>query len=119
MALWDEAAKLVGEGIADAADVDAALVHGPGLRWAVMGPYLTMQLANAGGMAGAMDHFGPIVEHYANQEGQATLRHDPRVTALIAEGIAERAAGRSVAELAKARDAMLTDILDVLAKYDR
>ena len=119
MALWDEAAKLVGEGIADAADVDAALVHGPGLRWAVMGPYLTMQLANAGGMAGAMDHFGPIAEHYANQEGQATLRHDPRVTKLIAEGIAERAAGRSVAELAKARDAMLTDILDVLAKYDR
>ena len=41
------------------------------------------------------------------------------MTKLIAEGIAERAAGRSVAELARDRDAMLTDILDVLAKYDR
>lgn len=119
IALWDEAARLVGEGIADAADVDAALVHGPGLRWAVMGPYLTMELANAGGMAGAMAHFGPVAEHYAGREGQATLRHDPRVTELIAEGIAMRAAGRSVDELAAARDDMLTDVLEALAKYDR
>ena len=119
MALWDEAAKLVGEGVADAADVDAALVHGPGLRWAVMGPYLTMQLANAGGMAGAMAHFGPVVDHYAAREGQSPRRHDPRVTQLIAEGIAERAAGRSLDELARARDEMLTDVLETLAKYDR
>ena len=119
IALWDEAARLVGEGVADAADVDAALVHGPGLRWAVMGPYLTMQLANAGGMAGAMAHFGPVAEHYAGKAGPATLRHDPRVTELIAEGIAERAAGRSVDELAAARDDMLTDVLEALAKYDR
>ena len=119
IALWDEAAKLVGEGVADAADVDAALVHGPGLRWAVMGPYLTMQLANAGGMAGAMAHFGPIAEHYAERDGQATLRHDPAVTELIAEGIEKRARGRSVDELAAARDDMLTDVLEVLAKYDR
>ena len=119
IALWDEAARLVGEGVADAADVDAALVHGPGLRWAVMGPYLTMELANAGGMAGAMAHFGPVAEHYAGRQGQATLRHDPRVTELIAEGIAKRAAGRSLDELAKARDDMLTDALEALAKYDR
>ena len=119
IALWDEAARLVGEGVADAADVDAALVHGPGLRWAAMGPYLTMKLANPGGMAGAMAHFGPVAEHYAGQDGQATLRHDPRVTELIAAGIAERAAGRSVEELAEARDHMLTDMLEVLAKYER
>ena len=120
LALWDEAARLVGEGVADAADVDAALVHGPGLRWAVMGPYLTLQLSNAGGLAGAMAHFGPVAEHYAKQEGGQSPRYNnPRVKELIAEGIEQRAAGRSNAELAEDRDAMLTDILEVLAKYDR
>ena len=37
---------------AEPEDVDRAVMHGPGLRWALMGPYLTYHL---GGGAGAAD----------------------------------------------------------------
>jgi len=53
-ALWREALHLVAEGIASVADVDTAISAGPGLRWALMGPYLTFHLA---GGVGGIDHF--------------------------------------------------------------
>ena len=39
-ALWREAVNLMKEGVADVRDIDNALVHGPGLRWATIGPSL-------------------------------------------------------------------------------
>jgi carnitine 3-dehydrogenase len=53
-ALWREALHLVAEGIASVADFDTAISAGPGLRWALMGPYLTFHLA---GGVGGIDHF--------------------------------------------------------------
>src|SRR6185437_2876571 len=53
-ALWREAVHLVAEGVADVADVDAAIAYGPGLRWAIMGPHLTFHLA---GGVGGIEHF--------------------------------------------------------------
>ncbi len=49
-ALVNEAIWLVGNGIASATDVDLALRAGPGLRWALMGPFLTGMLASPGGL---------------------------------------------------------------------
>ncbi len=43
-ALWREAFHLVGTGAATVADIDAAIAHGPGLRWALMGPCLLNHL---------------------------------------------------------------------------
>ena len=37
-ALWQEAYSLVERGVATVADIDTAIAHGPGLRWAVLGP---------------------------------------------------------------------------------
>ena len=117
-ALWREAADLVAQGVATAADLDASLVHGPGLRWAVMGPVLTYHLGNPGGLAGSEAHFGPVVEHYARQEGTET-RRDSRATALMMEGVEQQAAGRSFEELAAERDEKLTIILEALARHGR
>ena len=59
-ALLCEAFRLLLSGTASAADIDTAVSHGPGLRWAFMGPFLTMHLAGGeGGMRGALRHFGP------------------------------------------------------------
>ncbi|MBS7631194.1 3-hydroxyacyl-CoA dehydrogenase family protein, partial [Candidatus Bathyarchaeota archaeon] len=41
VALWREALDLVDKGVATVEDVDKAVRTGPGLRWAIMGPYLT------------------------------------------------------------------------------
>ena len=38
-ALWQEAYSLVERGVATVADIDTAISHGPGLRWAVLGPF--------------------------------------------------------------------------------
>jgi len=59
-ALFREAVHIVAEGIVSAADVDRAVRHGPGLRWALMGPYLTYHLGGgAGGFRHYMEHLGP------------------------------------------------------------
>ena len=38
------------------ADVDAAIAHGPGLRWALLGPFLNLHLS--GGQGGIGELFG-------------------------------------------------------------
>lgn len=48
-ALWREAVNLVAENIADVAAVDAALVHGPGLRWSVVGAHMAYHLGGGPG----------------------------------------------------------------------
>src|SRR5205814_5488320 len=56
--LFNEAARLVLEGVASVQDVDAAVAHGPGMRWAFFGPFMTMHLAGGtSGMAGAFQKF--------------------------------------------------------------
>lgn len=63
-ALLTEAYSLVSRGIASPEDVDAAVTNGPGLRWALAGPYMTNVLGGGGGKDG-FDHFfkhlGPAV----------------------------------------------------------
>src|SRR3954449_2593358 len=48
-ALWQEAFHLVASGVVSVADVDAAIAHGPGLRWALLGPFLNLHLSGGAG----------------------------------------------------------------------
>lgn len=58
-ALFREAVHLVTAGIATAQDVDAAIATGPGLRWALMGPFLIYHLGGgAQGIEGYLEHLG-------------------------------------------------------------
>ena len=58
-ALWREVVNIVSEGIADVDVVDAALIHGPGLRWAVAGANMTYHLGGrSGGMSDYLQHLG-------------------------------------------------------------
>ena len=44
-------------------EVDAAIVYGPGLRWALMGPFLTLHLAGGEqGMRHMLAQFGPALK---------------------------------------------------------
>ena len=66
-ALWREAFYLVSNDICSAEDVDTAITNGPGLRWAIYGPYLNMQLANHKGFKTAMHHLGePMMQWWAD-----------------------------------------------------
>ena len=110
--LWKEAVQLVAEGVVSVSDADAAIAYGPGLRWALMGPHLTFHLAGGeGGMTHFMHHIAPAAQTWIDDGGQPWLTSE--VQKLIIDGVAEEAAGRSIADIAKWRDRKLVDILKV------
>lgn len=109
-ALWREAVNIVAEGIADVASVDAALVHGPGLRWSVIGAHMAYHLGGGqGGMEHYLKHLGP------SQERRWATLGTPRLTAEVCkrlmEGVVAEAAGRSIDELEAERDRSLLRVL--------
>ena len=117
-ALWREAINLVMEEVASLEDVDKAIAHGPGLRWAIMGPHMLFSLASGGhGMRGFCEHFGPPINGWWETMGQPTIT--PEVTDRLAAGVEKEEAGRSFAELAAERDEKLIRILQALAAADR
>lgn len=113
-AMWREALHMVAAGEATVEEIDTAITAGPGLRWAIMGPCLTFHLAGGdGGMAHMLDHFGPCLE-----APWTRLQAPPLTTALrerMVDGCTREAAGRSIAELVRERDAGLVTILKALA----
>jgi 3-hydroxyacyl-CoA dehydrogenase len=113
-ALYREAVSLVAEGVATVADVDRAIAHGPGLRWAFMGPHLTYHLGGgAGGYRHYLDHLGPT--QVARWADQTTPALTPALIDTLVAGIEEATAGESPATLARRRDAALV----ALAKIKR
>lgn len=109
-ALYREAVHLVEQGVASVADIDAALCNGPGLRWALMGPHMTYHLGGGeGGIAGYLAHLGPSQLRRWESLGNPGL--GPEVQQAIVAGVAEEAAGRSIAELEARRDEGLLALL--------
>jgi 3-hydroxyacyl-CoA dehydrogenase len=117
-ALYREAVHIVAEGIADVADVDRALVEGPGLRWSIQGAHLTYHLGGGdGGIRHYLDHLGPSQEKRWAALGNPSLT--PEVKDMIVHGVEDEAAGRSIAELAAERDAMLIETLKLRTRRRR
>jgi L-gulonate 3-dehydrogenase len=65
LALIGEALHLVGEGVCDPEDVDKAVTHGLGLRWALMGPFAAGHLNADEGYAAYMRKFRPTIQAIA------------------------------------------------------
>ena len=109
-ALWREAVNIVAAGIADVAEVDAALVHGPGLRWSVVGAHMAYHLGGGpGGIEYYLKHLGPSQERRWATLGSPRLT--PDLCALLVEGVLAEAGARTVAELEAERDAGLRRVL--------
>jgi carnitine 3-dehydrogenase len=109
-ALWREAVNIVAEGIAKVADVDAALVHGPGLRWSVVGSHMGYHLGGGpGGIEHYLSHLGPSQERRWATLGTPSLT--PELCRLLIDGVAEEVAGRSLEMLAAERDDALIRVI--------
>lgn len=72
-ALLNEAFRLVADGYASVADVDAAIKHGLALRWSFMGPFETIDLNAPNGVAEYIERYDGI---YANLHSQMQDRSD-------------------------------------------
>jgi carnitine 3-dehydrogenase len=116
-ALWQEAYSLVERGVATVADIDTAISQGPGLRWAILGPFLNKHLSGGpGGIAHDLEHLGPPTEKWWRDLRQVT--HTPELKAKIVAGVDDELAGMDVAELVARRDAVLHALLAAKARTE-
>ena len=115
-ALWRENLHLVADGVATTEELDAAIVYGPGLRWALMGVNLTFHLAGGqAGMRAMLEQFGPALQLPWTRLEAPELTDD-LIERMVA-GTAAQAAGRSVAELERRRDEFLVRLLELVSEY--
>jgi 3-hydroxyacyl-CoA dehydrogenase len=116
-ALWREAYSLVDRGIASVTDVDTAIAYGPGLRWAVLGPFVNQHLSGgAGGLAHNIEHLGPPMVAWWDDLRQPDLT--PELAARLIAGVDEELAGIDQAKLVEHRDAVLNALLTAKAQAD-
>ncbi len=57
-----EALHLAGSGVADLADIDAAMTCGPGFRWSVIGPLETADFGGLDTWQSVMDNLAPVLD---------------------------------------------------------
>lgn len=113
-ALWREAVNAVEDGLASVEDVNAAVAQGPGLRWALMGPHMVMNLtAGRDGLATTLERFGPPMESWW-ADMQKTPTFTPELKQKLIDGIAEEMGDRTMESLERQRDARLIGLLQML-----
>ncbi len=111
-ALWREAVYLVEQGVASVADIDTAITHGPGLRWAAVGPHMAYHLGGGeGGIRHYLEHLGPSQVRRWASLGAPGL--DEATKAALIDGVLEEAGERSIADLEAERDRLLQAFLKV------
>lgn len=109
-AVFREAIHLLDSGVASLGDIDKAITEGPGLRWALMGPFLTYHLAGGpGGMAAFMRQFAPVQRKLWDELGAPTL--DDALQATIVEAMSGELQGRETSDLVTKRDRSLVSLL--------
>ncbi|APE30807.1 3-hydroxybutyryl-CoA dehydrogenase [Halomonas aestuarii] len=115
-ALWREALHLVNDGVATTEEIDAAVVYGCGLRWSLMGTFLTFHLAGGEqGMRHMLEQFGPALKLPWTKLEAPELTDE--LIDKVVEGCEYQAADRPVAELDRRRDDFLVELLDLVQKY--
>ena len=117
-ALWREGLHIIKEGYATTKDLDRAIEDGPGLRWSLMGTFLTFHLAGGNsGMSHMLEQFGPALKL------PWTKLKAPKLTKnlvnKLVDGTKKQSKGKSVAEISNIRDEYLVELLKLRKKYEK
>ena len=115
-ALWREGLHIINDGYASTKDLDEAITYGPGMRWALMGTFLTFHLAGGEmGMKHMLDQFGPALKL------PWTKLKSPELTKKLKEkiikGTKKQSKNHSIKDLSNIRDNFLIDLLELKKKY--
>ncbi|WP_343314926.1 3-hydroxyacyl-CoA dehydrogenase NAD-binding domain-containing protein [Brucella sp. BE17] len=109
-AIFREAIHLLEEGVASAEEIDTAVTDGPGLRWALMGPFLTYHLAGGeNGIRGFMKQFSPMQQRLWSELGQPVF--DEALQMRVAATVETALGHRSMDDIRKDRDRRITALL--------
>ena len=116
-ALWREALHIVNEGYASAKELDRSIEDGPGLRWSLMGVFLTFHLAGGKvGMKHMLEQFGPALKLPWTKLKAPKL--SKKLSSRVITGTLQQAKGKSVAMISNIRDQYLVDLLKLRRKYE-
>ena len=114
VALWQEAISLVQAGVASVEDIDTAISHGPGLRWALLGPFINLHASGgAGGITHLLQHLGASQREWAYDLGRYPETDDYILP--IAQGVDAELQGRDLQALLRQRDALLVQLITAKA----
>ena len=117
-ALWREALHIVNEGYASTKDLDRAIEDGPGLRWSLMGIFLTYHLAGGkAGMKHMLEQFGPALKLPWTKLKAPTL--SKKLSSRIIKGTRQQAKGKSVAMISNIRDDYLVNLQKLRKKFEK
>ena len=116
-ALWREALHIVNEGYASTKELDRAIEDGPGMRWSLMGTFLTFHLAGGNaGMKHMLEQFGPALKLPWTKLNAPRL--SKKLSNRVIAGTRNQAKGKSVAEISKIRDEYLLNLQKMRKKYE-
>ena len=117
-ALWREALHIINEGYATTEDLDRAIEDGPGIRYPLMGTFLTFHLAGGkDGMKHMLKQFGPALKLPWTKLKAPKLTK--KLSSRVIKGTKKQAKGKSVALLSNIRDEYLVNLLKMRKKYER
>lgn len=115
-AIWREALHIVNDDVATTEEVDASIIYGPGLRWALMGPFMTLHLAGGEqGMRHMLHQFGPALKLPWTKLVAPELTDE--LANKVIEGSEQQTKGQEMAQLEERRDNFLIELNELLQKY--
>ena len=117
-ALWREGLHIINEGYATTQDLDRAIEDGPGLRWSLMGTFLTFHLAGGkAGMKHMLEQFGPALKLPWTKLKAPKLTKN--LSSRIISGTKNQSKGKSVSMISNIRDEYLVELQMMRKKYEK
>ena len=117
-ALWREGLHIIKEGHATTEDLDSAIQDGPGLRWSLMGTFLTFHLAGGkSGMKHMLEQFGPALKLPWTKLKAPKLSN--KLIKRLVEGTKKQSKGKSVLKISNIRDEYLVKLQKLRKQYER
>jgi len=117
-ALWREGLHMINEGHATTEDLDRAIEDGPGLRWSLMGTFLTFHLAGGKyGMKHMLEQFGPALKLPWTKLKAPKLSN--KLINKLVEGTKRQSKGKSVTKISNIRDEYLVELQKLRKKYEK
>ena len=116
-ALWREGLHIINEGHATTEDLDRVIEDGPGLRWSLMGTFLTFHLAGGkSGMRHMLEQFGPALKLPWTKLKAPNLSKS--LINRLVEGTKKQSKGKSISQIANIRDEYLVELQKLRKKYE-
>ena len=114
--MWRESLHIINEGYASTKDLDDAIIYGPGLRWSLMGTFLTFHLAGGeSGMKHMLEQFGPALKLPWTKLKAPKLTDNLKKKIILGTKIQSK--NKSIKNLSNLRDNFLIDLQKLLKKY--